>query len=132
MADLEKNKALAKDFLAAMSARDSDKLMDLLADDLEYWVPGTLPLSGTHGKEQLRGMMGGVGDFFPEGLKVRPVSTIAEGNRVAVEAEGGGKTVTGKVYDNRYHFLFEFDEAGKISKLREYMDTGHAADIFSA
>lgn len=131
MANLEENKALAKEFLKVMGDGDADTLMTFLSDDLEYWVAGNLPMSGTHTKQALKDMMAGVGGFFPGGLRLQPVSTIAEGNSVALEAAGGGETVTGKKYDNRYHFLFEI-ENGKITKLREYMDTGHAAEIFAA
>jgi len=129
VSDQEQNKALAKRFLDVMGTGDADTLMTLLSDDLEYWVAGSLPISGTHTKQELNQMLRGVGGLFPDGLKLNATSAIAEGNRVALEAVGGGPTSTGRVYANRYHFLFEF-ENGKISKLREYMDTAHAGDIF--
>jgi uncharacterized protein len=131
MASTEKNVAAAKEFLEAMGDRNVGLMGDLLSDDLEYWVAGNMAMSGIHTKPALLEMVPNVGEFFPEGLRVYPTETTAEGNRVALEATGGGKTATGKTYDNRYHFLFEFDGSGKIAKLREYMDTGHAAEIFA-
>jgi ketosteroid isomerase-like protein len=131
MSESGQNTEKAKKFLAAMSDRNVDVMDDLLADDLEYWVAGNISLSGIHTKSALLAMVPGVGQFFPDGLRVYPTEATAEGRRVALEATGGGKTAAGKVYDNRYHFLFEFDDAGKIAKLREYMDTGHAAEIFA-
>lgn len=131
MSDVEGNKQRAGEFLRLMSAGEAGALGDMLSDNLEYWVAGSMPMSGTHTKATLTGMMGGITGLFPDGLKVRPDAMVAEGNKVAVEASGGGKTASGKTYANRYHFLFEFDGSGKVTKLREYMDTGHAAEIFA-
>ena len=54
---------------------------------------------------------------------------IAEGNKVAAEAVFDGVVQSGKVYLNYYHWLIEFRE-GKIARLKEYMDTLHAKDVF--
>jgi hypothetical protein len=62
-------------------------------------------------------------------LRIVPLSMIAEGDRVAVEAESFAELTNGKVYNNRYHFFFELAD-GKVTKVREYMDTAHAREIF--
>jgi ketosteroid isomerase-like protein len=52
-----------------------------------------------------------------------------EGPRIAVRAAARGTTVTGREFDNAYHFLFEV-EAGRISAAWEYGDTLHADRVF--
>ncbi len=49
---------------------------------------------------------------------------IAEGNQVAVEVESYGEHANGKTYNNKYHFLITI-ESGKITEVKEYMDTLH-------
>ena len=57
--------------------------------------------------------------------------TIAEGERVAMEAESYGELTNGRVYNQHYHFVFEFRD-GKISAVREYLDTQHAHAVWFA
>ena len=52
----------------------------------------------------------------------------AEGERVAIEAESYGRHINGKTYNNLYHFLMVIRD-GKISELKEYMDTMHANEV---
>jgi hypothetical protein len=52
----------------------------------------------------------------------------AEGDRVAIEAESFGRHVSGKTYNNKYHFVLRA-RGGKILEWREYMDTMHANDV---
>ena len=123
------NKKIVLEYLRLLSAGNVDSLMSLLSDDFEQWVPGNMPASGTHSKAVFREMLIGAGGMFPNGLIVTPTSLISEGDLVAVEAKGGGRTRDGRTYANTYHYLFEIKN-GKITKVREYMDTKHAAEIF--
>lgn len=64
--------------------------------------------------------------YIMPGSEVRIFATTAQDNRVATEmtsdiAERRGGGVQG--YTNRYHQLFEFDDAGKIVRYALYMDT---------
>lgn len=53
---------------------------------------------------------------------------IAEGERVAVEAESIGDHASGQIYNNLYHFMFEF-RGGQLLRLKEYMDTERVTDV---
>ena len=128
VASVEQNKAQVNNFLDALGNQQADRMMSILSDGFQYWVAGSFPGSGSYDKEAMKAIVGGIGVMFPEGLHTRVLSMVGEGNRVAVEAEGEGKTASGKMYDNKYHFLFEF-EGDKIIKLREYMDTARAAQF---
>ena len=48
-----------------------------------------------------------------------------------METESYSKLTNGRVYDNRYHFLFEVRD-GQIKRIREYLDTEHARAVFLA
>jgi ketosteroid isomerase-like protein len=62
-------------------------------------------------------------------LRITPTAMIAEGDKVAVEAQGFAELLDGRVYDPHYHFLVTV-RGGKIAEVLEYMDTQHAKDIF--
>jgi ketosteroid isomerase-like protein len=49
----------------------------------------------------------------------------AEGDRVAIEAEGSQPLRDGRVYENSYHWLVCFRD-GKICRVRTYFDTAVA------
>ena len=54
---------------------------------------------------------------------------IAEDNRVALEAESYGELMNGRVYNQHCGFVIEFRD-GKISAVREYLDTQHAHAVW--
>jgi uncharacterized protein len=128
MADLEANKAIARRFFEHLSNGDAAALVALYADGLTFWTAGSLPFSGTHRREEARPMIEGVRSVFPAGLTFTVHGLVAEGDRVAVEAESSGKHVSGKTYNNRYHYLFVIRD-GKIQSFKEYFDTRHAEDV---
>lgn len=49
---------------------------------------------------------------------------IAEGVKIAVEVVGDARLRDGRRYQNEYHFLITVRD-GKISAVREYLDTQH-------
>jgi len=65
---------------------------------------------------------------FPGGIKFDIRGMTAEAERVAVEASSEGAHVSGRVYRNQYHFLFEF-AGGKLKSLKEYMDTERVTEV---
>lgn len=70
----------------------------------------------------------GLAKMFPEGLVFEVVGTTVQGPRIAVRAEASGRTVTGREFDNAYHFLFEVED-GRICAAWEYGDTLHADQV---
>jgi ketosteroid isomerase-like protein len=124
-------KQLVSDFLATFSRGDVDGVLDAMADDATWWVSGGLEgMSGTYDKASFGPLLRGATALYVEGaLRIAPTSMIAEGGRVAVEAEGYATMTSGRIYQPRYHFLFEVKD-GKVRRVREYMDTMHAWDTF--
>jgi ketosteroid isomerase-like protein len=130
---IEASKAVVREFLEVFSLGDIPGVLQRLHPEATWWVSGTLKgLSGTYTRQELGELLKGVKGVYKRGaLRITPVSMIAEGNFVAVEAECREELSNGSFYDNRYHFLFEVED-GVIRRIKEYMDTAHAYATFLA
>src|SRR5262245_43574936 len=128
---VEANKQVVLSFFEHFSAGTVDAALALMADTATWWVAGhpeKFILAGTKTKAQFAELVQGIGAAMPHGRRVTPTGITAEGERVAVEAESYGKTASGKIYNNLYHFLVEVRD-GKIQAVREYLDTMHAKEV---
>jgi len=125
---LEANKQLAREFIDALSRADTDWVLAHYADDMEMWTAGSLVFSGSHTKDEIRPLMDGILGAFPNGLVFTVKTLTAEEDRVAIEAESSGVHVSGKPYDNQYHFLMRIRN-GKIVQFKEYLDTQLASEV---
>lgn len=124
----ERNKQLVAQFFEHLGAGDINGFVAMYADDGAVWTCGNTLISGTAPKAQIAQTAGAIFDAFPNGLQFTILGMVAEGDKVAVEAESRGMHVSGELYNNLYHFLFEFRD-GKVLKLKEYMDTELVTDI---
>lgn len=124
-------KKIVEAFFATFSRGDVDGVLDAMADGASWWVSGSLDgMSGTYEKATFGPLLRGATALYVEGaLRITLTSMLAEGDRVAVEAEGFATMTSGRVYQPRYHFLVEVKQ-GKVWRVREYMDTMHAWDTF--
>lgn len=131
MPSIDENKAAVKRFLEVFSEGDPDKTLAALSDDVQWWVSGGLQgMSGTYDKEGFGKLIGGVADVYVNPLRITPLSMVAEGDSVAVEADSYAELKDGRVYQPRCHFLFRVDADGRVTEVHEYLDTQHAKDIF--
>lgn len=132
---IEDNKKLVAAFWEAVSKLDFDTALPMMAEEgFTWWMAGDpkkFPLAGLRTKEEFLDLFKEILKIAPEGIQVKPLAWTAEGERVAMEAESTAKTVSGKVYQNKYHFLFVVRN-GKIQSVREYLDTMHTNDVFCA
>lgn len=125
---ITKNKELVRDFFAAFNAKDIPKAMEVFSDDLDYWIIGSTQVSGHKDKRLIQlGFKMILRQF--ETFQFITHEFTGEENRVAVTVESKGKHKNGKDYNNHYHFLYVFDDTGKISHVKEYLDTEHATWI---
>lgn len=127
----ERNRQLVERFIDAMSAGDTVRIVDAYAEDGEVWTSGHTLISGTFTKAQIREAAGRIFEAFPHGIEFTIHAMTAEGERVAVEAESRGMHASGKLYNNLYHFLFQFRD-GQLVRLKEYMDTELVTEILCA
>src|SRR5688572_26435976 len=124
----EQNKKIAQELFARFTAGDVAGVLQLMSDDATWSIPGKpeqLPAAGTHSKQRVGKVFHRMMEQIPKGLRMTVMGMIAEGDRVAVEVESYGELRNGRVYDQKYHFLIVFRD-GKISAVREYLDTQHA------
>jgi ketosteroid isomerase-like protein len=123
------NKNVVEAFWEAFSRSDIDGAMNLLADDVDWWVSGKTGMSGNYNKAGLRELFSSVVGGTKSGIKVIPILMTAEDDRVAMEARSEGETITGRHYNNKYHFLHVV-RGGKLAVVREYMDPEHVREVF--
>ena len=124
----EKQKIFITNFFNAMSEGDSDAIINAYHPEGRVETMGNTLISGSRGLDEIKSFAPAVLESFPNKLRFTIKNITAENNRVAVEAESNGEHISGKHYNNHYHFLFELKDE-KIYRLKEYMDTELVTDI---
>lgn len=122
------NTSVVLKFIEAMSEADTAAIFELYSYDATCWTSGKTLISGTKPAEEIRPFADAILESFPKKLAFTVTGVTAQGNRVAVEAESDGDHVSGQHYHNYYHFMFELRD-GKVTKLREYMDTELVTEV---
>jgi ketosteroid isomerase-like protein len=119
---IEHNRRVGIALIEGIAAKGLDDT--LLAPGFTWWAAGV----GTMDKEQFQRSLQllRASEVVPA---IKIVATTAEGDRVAMEAEASAVLLSGFHYNNRYHFLAEF-ENGRVKAIREYNDTKHSAEAF--
>ncbi len=120
----QENVQIVKEFFAAIGSGDKERVLALVAEDIEWIIPGEdWPLAGTH-----RGHAGlakvlhkaheEVETSYPE-----PPEFIAQRDRVLVVGFATGKVKsTNKTFED--HWVFDIAvRNGKLTNIREYIDT---------
>lgn len=128
------NKATAREFFARFSASDIEGALALMTDDATWLIPGKperMATAGLYSKERIRKLFYTMLKQLESGLQITVKGMVAEGERVALEAESSGDLKNGRRYRQQYHFLIEFRD-GKICAVREYLDTQHTYDVWLA
>jgi uncharacterized protein len=118
----EENRATALKLVTTLGAGAPD--MSLVTEDAVWWAPGR----GEFGNAAFQKTAGTFAGMFKAPSVITVYGVTAEGDRVAIEAEGRAELKNGKIYANRYHYLFVFRD-GKICRAKLYNDTKHAAEI---
>jgi uncharacterized protein len=120
----ETNVQTVKDFFAAIGRGDKEALLALVAEDIEWIIPGEgWPLAGTHrGHAELAAVLQKASEevetTFPE-----PPEFVAQGDRVLVIGVATGKIkATSKPFNDDWVFAITVRD-GKLKKIREYIDT---------
>lgn len=138
---------LAEEFIDALDRNDADAMAALCDPAGSWWVdtgldraagvhdvdPGADRPWPLHGRmplgekiESLRGLR----TRFPDGCRQRRWNSFGRDGFAVVEVEGEGVFVDGGRYENRYAFVIGSID-GKVHTVHEYLDTAHAADVFS-
>jgi ketosteroid isomerase-like protein len=121
---------VVSDLFEAMRAGDGDRVGALLAEDVTWTFPGTLPWSGQHvGKEAVfSDLLAVTGPYFePGNLGIEMHNLLSDGGLVVAEYTGRNLTKTGRQYENEYVFVVEVAD-GLIRHIRTYGDTLYMKD----
>ena len=120
---IEKNIHTVKDFFATISRGDWDALLALVAEDIEWIVPGeNWPLAGTHrGHAGLASLLETASKSIE--TSTEPREFVAQGDRVLVVGFARGKIkATNKTFEDDWIFAITIRD-GRLASIREYVDT---------
>jgi len=120
---IEENVQIVNDFFAAIGRGDKQGLQSLVAEDIEWIIPGKdWPLAATHrghaGLKDLLQKSSEVETSFPT-----PFEYVAQGDRVMVIGFAKGKVkATNKTFEDDWVLAITVRN-GKLTNIREYIDT---------
>ena len=120
---IQENVQTVKDFFAAVGRGETQGLLALSVEDIEWIIPGEKwPLAGTHrGQAGLADLLQRASEMeisYPE-----PPEFVAQGDRVLMVGFAWGKVkATNRMFED--HFVFAITvRNGKVTNIREYIDT---------
>lgn len=120
----EKNVQTVKDFFAAIGRGDREGVLALVAEDIEWIIPGEdWPLAGAHrGRAGLADVLQKASEEV-EMTYPKPPEFVAQGDRVLVIGVATGKIyATNKPYRDEWVFDITVRD-GKVAHIKEYIDT---------
>lgn len=127
----ESNKQIVLKAYASLKEENIQGYFDSMADDITLTYFGNHIFTGTY-----RGKKDILDNYVPvllnrlDGpIKITVTNAIAEGDQVFVEAKGESQTKDGLAYNNLYGIVLRLKD-GKITEVREYMDTELVKAIF--
>jgi ketosteroid isomerase-like protein len=129
---IEDNKQIATEFFSRFSANDIEGALDTMADDATWWIagrPASTPVAGIQSKTRIARIFYRMIEQTTDGLRMTVKNMTADGDRVALELESYGKLKNGRIYNQEYHTLMVIRD-GKISAVREYLDTQHVFEVW--
>jgi ketosteroid isomerase-like protein len=121
--------------MAAIDAARSGLGDDFIAffdDELDFWFPGTTPISGRRrGLPAFVEYLGQVASYLDEMIVLELTNVIVTGEWVITEASGHGVTRNGLDYDNSYCLVWQVRD-GKVIRFVEYCDTELVSNVLCA
>lgn len=124
------NKALVRRYFAALEGADYAALEALLADEVRFWLPPSVPDFAllANRDDVMRNIRESIAGLYDTRVGLHPEirNLTAEDDRVAAELVIRGRAkANGADYENHYHFLFVI-RGGKIVEFHEHLDTLYA------
>ncbi|MBY3246467.1 nuclear transport factor 2 family protein [Rhizobium leguminosarum] len=129
---VEDNKRIVREFCYHFKTSNADGLIDGMTEDATWWVngkPHLFPSAGTKTKTEAASMFRNMFTAYSNGLDMKVINLIGEGDSIAAEARSQATTKSGKIYENEYFILFKIRD-GKIASAREYTDPMHVQETF--
>lgn len=108
-----------------MNEKNFKEAFEFLHEDLNWWILGNIPVSGTRNKKEIELGLKIIFRTF-ENFQFILHEFVSENEKISIIAESKAfHKRTKKNYNNHYHFLFEIKD-GKIIRVKEFFDTVHA------
>jgi ketosteroid isomerase-like protein len=127
-------RALINDLYETLGRGDRAHLMELLAPDVIWQMPASIPNGMVRGAELVAEQLSTatVRRLFQRGTFRLTIHNLWVQDHVAI-AQTGAHAVThaGADYDMEYVWIYTCS-AGRVSHVREYLDTLHAAHVIGA
>lgn len=101
MTPSEENKAVAFQFFGCFATSGIDGALATMTDDATRWIPGKRirsPSAGLYSKERMGRLFHRMVGALKNGLEMKVVSCIAEGERAALEVVSSGDLKSGSNY----------------------------------
>lgn len=118
------NEAVVRHLYTEVTNGNPGPLIEHLAQDIEWTIIGSTPLSGVYrGRDEVVSkLFGGLRARLTGPVQFRFDRFISDGQRVVMEAYGHAMTRDGQSYDNRYCVIFDIVD-GKLHRIIDYVDT---------
>jgi len=128
---IEDNKQVIRRYFDAVNKRDKAEILQLLTEDFVFQGMGRHPdwMRYRWDREAFADAPRDMSTKMKQPITMRLLGMIAEGDRVAVQAESDCQMLNGKIYDNAYHFVFTI-RGGRIAEVLEYCCTYTVFDVF--
>jgi ketosteroid isomerase-like protein len=108
-----------------------DKVFSLVSEDFEIEVmPSSLKMPRMKLAPYRAWIEPMVDEMFVS-FEANVVNTTAQDNRVVVEATSKARTRDGRDYGQQYFLAFEFNEQGKIRRVKEYTDSLYSSRFYT-
>lgn len=131
----QRNTETARRAYELFKAGDIESLLGLYTEDATWETPRTenVPHSGKRlGKQQILEFMSLINDNS-ENLSFEPREFIAQGNKTVVLGDYRWRVkATGKEYASDWVHVSTFNDDGKMTSFKEYLDTAAASDAYTA
>jgi|RhiMethySRZTD1v2_1073278.scaffolds.fasta_scaffold2039839_2 ketosteroid isomerase-like protein len=133
-AEVERNRRVVLDQLAAMDRGDVDAQLALMTEDVRWWIPASASAHAALprplvGRAAVGGLLGSAPERFTQ-VSVIVDRVIAEGDHVAVMLRVHAGTVSGNDYEGEYLWAYRLAD-GLIAEMWEYLDTAYAFEKLS-
>lgn len=116
----------ALDYLECVRKLDTAAMQARYADGARVWLPG----QGWMEPAGLAALLDGARGLLEDGIRFAHEGVMVDGNRVVVMTACDSPLVKGGSYVNHFCFVMTFDDAGRITELREYTDSAPAVAAF--
>ena len=119
-------RALALEYLECVRRLDTVAMQGYFAEEAQVWLPG----QGWMTPAGLAALLDGARTLVVDGMQFAHEQVLECGPNVVVMTACDSPLKRGGSYINQFCFVFSFDDAGKISTLREYTDSAPAVAAF--